>query len=106
MSNTKHTPGPWTWQFYQRASLAEQSISVEAKSGRMICDMGDYPNKEDQANIRLIAAAPEMAKQLRGLAGLLNELLELRKIDETDAQFVRRAFDETQTLLKTLEGTD
>ena len=61
----KHTPGPWKAQSHQRASLAEASVEIESKSGRTICDMGDYPNDEDRANARLIASAPEMMELLK-----------------------------------------
>ena len=61
----EHTPGPWERTSHQRASLAEASIEVQSATGRTICDMGDYPNSEDAANARLIAAAPDMLAALR-----------------------------------------
>lgn len=57
---SQHTPGEWTGQGHQRASHAFESLDIESESGRTIASLPDYPNAEDDANARLIAAAPAL----------------------------------------------
>lgn len=68
MSETKHTPGPWSVTGKQFSG----SVRVSAGSGSdlnglvAICDAGDYARSkvEGAANARLIAAAPELLEAL------------------------------------------
>jgi antirestriction protein ArdC len=57
MAKAEHTPTPWMTQKHQRTSLAEESILVESESGRTICDMGCYPESEDEANANFVVLA-------------------------------------------------
>lgn len=58
-----HTPGPW-----------ENDYCIEVTAGsRIICSMRyEYSDGENQANARLIAAAPEMYKLLLSLCDSAN----------------------------------
>lgn len=59
-SMSKHTLGPWEWNKYG-ALLHEDEIVLGIDGG---CRRCDYPN---EANGRLIAAAPDLLKALQGL---------------------------------------
>ena len=62
-----HTPGPW--KINPRASMV-----VESESGRTIASCGAYTSNtentepENQANARLIAAAPELLEALEAVS--------------------------------------
>ena len=61
MSESKHTPGPWS---YLPRHIAESEPEVRAPAGWLICcTAGD----EDA---RLIAAAPELLEALKAIAAL------------------------------------
>lgn len=56
MNETKHTPGPWK---------VDYNWAVKDYLGGLVCS----PN---EANARLIAAAPEMLEALKGLVQLVD----------------------------------
>lgn len=63
--NTKHTPGPWKWD--GQLSL----FKIECSGGHIIDSapyegswLSRYKPAEDEANARLIAAAPELLEAL------------------------------------------
>lgn len=65
---SKHTEGPWT---------VEESLIATVKTGDKgieICEMselgGIYGQDELEANAKLIRAAPEMLKMLKGVTAL------------------------------------
>lgn len=66
MSETKHTPGPWTY---------EPGDSMECgciwAPARMVCDFIEDPN---EADARLIAAAPDLLEALRAVDVLFGHL--------------------------------
>jgi hypothetical protein len=59
--NTKHTPGPWTTY---RGSVWSKDPSIDrSKRSNIVCAISErlkVPESEQQANARLIAAAPEL----------------------------------------------
>ena len=69
-NENKHTPGPWTYR--DEANREEVWIGVPGRSiGMMVIATVQYgftppANLEQQANARLIAAAPDMLLKLRG----------------------------------------
>lgn len=70
MSEGKHTPGPWlvTKEYDHNDDVI---FAVEVEGGQRVCDlMTDFP--EDEANARLIAAAPDMLEALEGLVSYLD----------------------------------
>lgn len=71
MSETKHTPGPWYWC---DGEDKKDLPYLTSESGK-ICEFGNweayYPHcgeLPNEADARLIAAAPEMYEALRHLA--------------------------------------
>jgi hypothetical protein len=60
MSETKHTPGPWS-------TLIPNGRTVTSAE-YIICDMSNISMEEEQANARLIAAAPTMLEALKAIA--------------------------------------
>lgn len=62
MNTAKHTPGPWTPERDRAKSLSLYSGST------FICEVYhevDEPSTQEQANVRLIAAAPAMYEALK-----------------------------------------
>lgn len=58
---TQHTKGPWiVWK-------GKDYITVETKDGQTIIPPIKYPDEEQRANSRLIAAAPELLEALKEL---------------------------------------
>ncbi len=57
----KHTPGPWYFD------TDERSICRGEENGRVrVCQIDDI-SREDNANARLIAAAPDLLEALRDM---------------------------------------
>ena len=79
MSNTKHTPGPWTWEVDEpnaRQSTPQIGIFQE-KGGRIICEIDshvDHSREEIIANAELIASAPTIYQQNSSLLEALKEM--------------------------------
>lgn len=86
MSNTKHTPGPWT------VSTAPGTVDVRAFDGRFIANV-DCDKRtalvETDSNAKLIAAAPEMAEALQEL--LCGVLHGFQRHNESDCIEMARA---------------
>lgn len=70
---TQHTPGPWTTDEDDH-DAPYQDIKIKAGNHRTVCTVwiDDAPvrdfNAEQQANARLIAAAPELLEALQVIA--------------------------------------
>lgn len=63
---TKHTPGPW------KHSLKDRIWKVDSNGGNVcIIAHEDSPNRDKEANARLIAAAPEMYTLVNALANMV-----------------------------------
>lgn len=63
----KHTPGPWkAYRFSDKGGVARIAI-VGAQPSSLIVAKTCAAEGEDEANARLIAAAPELLEALRGL---------------------------------------
>lgn len=111
MTQTKHTPGPWYWwdenspnprpQNYDLAALYGANgvkISGSWYGGAGIFALGK--TKEDIANARLIAAAPETAAErdsLQILAG--DRLIEIQKLTEINTELLE-ALKKANALVK------
>ena len=89
MIETHHTPGPWRVQatghsFVVEAHTHTEAISVDANGNP--CRWSEY----NEANARLIAAAPELLEALQRLSAQC-ERLRLPGQAETDAEKTARA---------------
>lgn len=65
---TKHTPGPWICSHFMVCSV-DDSIHhavVSAEDGTLL-HFSAVMNDQNKANVRLIAAAPELLTELRRL---------------------------------------
>jgi len=82
MSTAQHTPGPWTTDEADH-DAPHQEIKIKAGKNRTICTVwiDDAPvrdfNAEQEANARLIAAAPQLRAQRDALLALLLELVDI-----------------------------
>ena len=63
MSETKHTPGPWVVKSARSGFYVESQFDVIVES---LDEFGRYGAIDDEANARLIAAAPELLEALEG----------------------------------------
>lgn len=62
MSTTKHTPGPW-----HIARFDATTVEIRSERGLIVAEVGNT-STEDDANARLIAAAPELLSALQRIA--------------------------------------
>ena len=78
MSETRHTPGPWTvWNAYSnRDELFALRIGPNYEGG--IEGAEGYDLRTTEANAHLISAAPEMYEALRDTAGIRAALSKAR----------------------------
>lgn len=65
----KHTPGPWVVRQDKKYPGLTEIVSLE---GPVIDEGFGLLNEREQANARLIAAAPEMLEALEGVAKNIN----------------------------------
>lgn len=76
MSNNKHTPGPWT-VYDKRYLFTDNEGSASIRFGDIwIADVhgahvGPQTKEEADANISLIAAAPELLQALKALSSVV-----------------------------------
>lgn len=97
MSNTKHTPGPWIVSVGLTGKLEIETatpvrFNTITAGTPIICDVWRHEDAEDfsgLANARLIAAAPDLLKALRGMLALDAE--SLRGYDDEDVSYEVRA---------------
>jgi hypothetical protein len=88
--NGKHTPGPWS------VDTRYGPCNVSAPAGRSICSTGGYsdnfsdPEKrtaENEANARLIAAAPDLLEAWQEYFAAVETLAELESNRDTTKHF-------------------
>ena len=63
----QHSPGPWKVYQNHKDPLAPPNIIIESGARRDICGSRILPDAQDQANFRLIAAAPDMKEAITDL---------------------------------------
>lgn len=83
---SKHTPGPWNYHFEPRDHYSHK---IRSKPG-LICQLpGWVPHDElrleQEANGRLIAAAPELLEALEATHGLFQATLLIMRDKEASA---------------------
>ena len=93
MDNTKHTPGPWTFNEKTDCIQSEHpdhrfSLIAKVATGEDI--------REEHANARLIAAAPEMYEALKNALNTIRAL--------TEDYDTRQSFIKGQELIARVEG--
>lgn len=81
MSESKHTPGPWTachegkcscGQVWSKTADHPVATVTRGEWGDPGCPYGEVSRECANANARLIAAAPELLEALQGLVSVLN----------------------------------
>lgn len=69
--SSKHTPGPWKWSGEYTHPCGKPAWTLLGRHGLygiLTCDQGSAPQDlNDEANARLIAAAPELLGALQRL---------------------------------------
>jgi hypothetical protein len=75
MQKVKHTPGPWE---DNGSGMIVGPLPDDDGDAPFVCDVCEHPGieytEEQQANARLIEAAPEMLEELERAADELNQL--------------------------------
>jgi len=80
--HTPHTPGPWSWNHGPRDSEFD---TITGPKGFFICEIA-ISHPENEANARLIAAAPELLEALKiGIETMLNGPERILRQDEQEA---------------------
>jgi hypothetical protein len=103
MEQTKHTPGPWTVDREQNSTagdidIGSQHITVSAPDAGennghpwlVAAAASGLPVDEQEANARLIAAAPELLEELRKMATLAS-LVTVRQVIEAGDKYINAA---------------
>src|SRR6185437_9026955 len=72
---TKHTPGPWTANWSTATNGGpERGWFVESESDRYAYGaIAELPDGREEANARLIAAAPELLEVCKGLLAAIRD---------------------------------
>ena len=72
-TETKHTPGPWGWEYYDRNPNRAVALSAGSVDVLLATGTGSAAWAEvSEADQRLIAAAPDMLAELRETADWLD----------------------------------
>lgn len=70
--SSKHTPGPWKWSGEYTHPCGKPAWTLLGRHGLygiLTCDQGSAPQDlNDEANARLIAAAPDLLEALERIA--------------------------------------
>ncbi len=88
----KHTPGPWV----SHNDNNSEYMDIDSKSGKRISSVliiSDEDLQEDEANAKLIAAAPELLSAIQNLLSSYQADFEITcsKLNETEAVKIARA---------------
>ena len=75
MTTTSRTPGPWVYQYSPYTSQDGHEIpAFEVHGEEKVCDTNeDRPVEEQEANARLIAAAPELYDALEYFFNIMHD---------------------------------
>ncbi len=102
---SKHTPGPWKWSGEYTHPCGKPAWTLLGRHGLygiLTCDQGSAPQDlNDEANARLIAAAPEMFEALDTIGGL-SRALRQGGPDPMDLQGLSDALEEAVDLANSL----
>jgi hypothetical protein len=83
--NVKHTPGPWIYYADLPSTDPNWHIVTTANKMRVLANVHIEPgNAMDEANARLIAAAPDLLEALKGLLSDIEEYQEINKLGGKD----------------------
>lgn len=86
----KHTPGPWQTSKLGPSSDGSQREMIS--NGRFIAEVATS-DEQQQANARLIAAAPELLENLIGVTKALSRLIDKYDPDSIEAEWIGNAND-------------
>ncbi len=98
-SKTKHTPGPWIteegWRELGRITVSAATTKTAKERGLIASTDGTPFREQEQANARLIAAAPELLAALKIALGQMEESKPLNAVHmsslKADIEIVRAA---------------
>ena len=113
MTQSKHTPGPWTYQGIGPSfDVTAQATSGARFMGRFIARCpervaGFEPTEEDerQANAHLIAAAPELLGALKEMANKLAAMMQDYELPEECNGIISGELDAANIAIAKAEGS-
>lgn len=79
---TKHTPGPWSCDYGDFAVYCDTGAEVCAVTQGNHDDGTRIPADEMEANLQLVAAAPELLAVCQSLLGCLSDWCEIADDDD------------------------
>lgn len=103
----EHTPGPWVRHPDQPRALCNLDTKFLVHH-EMVKNRGMEPSAEDEANTELIALAPDMARELLHLLGVVKKFDNWLRLSARNATTpaVKNAYLDAQFILtELLEGT-
>lgn len=99
--NTKFTPGPWR-------ALYDQECSVETDNGEIVVICPEYKDlnrwDEEEHNVKLIAAAPDMLSSLVRLAHGIEEIMNSYPPQYKQHHNARKSLDQVSGIIKKATG--
>lgn len=114
----KHTAGPWrvdlTVALGAYGVWTEYGVNPGDVSGQLYpvqicnvypCNESDVPREQRDANARLIAAAPDLLRELESCRALLDELLTWRLFDDSIDQIKERLEAARAAIAKATESS-
>ena len=102
---SKHTPGPWGLVTSGGEPYTVFSKDVSDPSKKICLFPVPQDRKESMANARLIAAAPDMHKDLNRCLDTLSLLMEY-ELDGTLMRFLNDFIEEVSVTVRKAEGKD
>jgi len=101
MTNAAHTPGPWEYQYSPYTSQDGQEIpAFEVHGEHKVCDTNENrPSEEQEANARLIAAAPELFQTLLFFFNIMHDYQSSARKD-----YITHAMATTRDVLEKAKG--
>lgn len=99
-----HTPGPWSCDYGDFAAYCETGAEVCEVTKGNHDDGTKIPDDEMEANLRLVAAAPELLAALRAAKDQLISLYEQLYPDDESDNETTAAIDEALAAIAKAEG--
>jgi len=96
MTTTTHTPGPWKVETWKYKTPAREVLTINTKFDAIAqtCGLwrdGDDSANEEEANARLIAAAPDLLAALESQVSALDSALSAYRMGERSSVIIEHA---------------
>ena len=89
MSKHTHTPGPWAARYHESTDSYTIHVAGRSWESYAVAEVSDCV--QDEANARLIAAAPDLLAALERIEPILSRMYGAQAADLPPVQIVRAA---------------